>query len=268
MKIQYSRIEMVRYEISQNILSRLWIFFIPAVLALQVCIQNKNMMIWNDIGTDMKVIEYYGKFLEGIPSIQLGAMARFQIPGNWLLFFVVLIYINGKSSKDFVYGMGMQILIRSRKLQHLWFAKWVGTVIRVILYYLAAYVAIGLFCLCFAADPKEGFLFFTSKRQFYIQLLLPIAGGCVLCIWQILISVFTDTLYGMLFSCVVLIVSAYFDRWYLIGNYLMKLRTTELFEKGLKGEILLVYVLLLGTAAIWIGNRVISKVDYLRGKGD
>ena len=82
------------------------------------------------------------------------------------------------------------------------------------------------------------------------------------------ISMWTNTLVGVIAMTVLTVVSAYAQKWYLIGNYLMKLRVTELIDSGVSCGKMIVFLFILLTVGVVVGRIQIRQMDYIRMKGD
>lgn len=251
-----------RYEFNKNLVGGAWRYLLPAAIAVQTCLLNRTRY-----SGKLTAGEYFCKFLEGMEPMasQPGGMERFLLPGDWCLFFILLLYFTGKTAKDFNEGIGMQVLLRTQKVQHLWYAKSTECILNIVLYFTAAYVAVGLFCVW---QMKDLGAFFMERGQFFVQFFLPVLTFCAISIWQMVFSMMSNSMAALLIMCALLVTSAYFEKCYLIGNYLMKIRVETLLEGGISGGGIAAFLCVLLAAGLAAGSTVIRAMDYTRTKGD
>ncbi|HBA62792.1 MAG TPA: hypothetical protein DCZ20_02930 [Lachnospiraceae bacterium] len=250
----------LRYELRQEVRCKKKQYIFPMLLALWHCILQ-----WNRTKGSLEASLYVERFLEGMPTVIPGSMNSFLIPGDWLLFLVVLLYFNGKFAKDFTRDMGLQLLVRSESAVQFWNAKWLLCVYHVCLYYIAAYICIVGFVMIsgrYGAVPS-GMLDKTLWTKVGLQLVLPILAMSALCIWQLVLSYLTGFTISTLLVCTLLIVSAYFTKWYLPGNLLMKIRVQELLAEGIGIRKMVLYTFFLLAGGILAGYCRMKRMDYI-----
>lgn len=247
------------YEWKKQILSQKWRYLAVAAIALWTCRIN-----WNLYGSLFTMKDYFQAFLQGMPPVVSDSREKFLIPGDWCAFFVILLYTNGKMAKDYTGGSGLQILIRTRRASQLWHAKWTAAVCSTAVYFGCAYVALTAGALI--VSGREA-VFLSNSREALIQFLLPFLAASVIVVWQLVFSMVFSQVAGVAGMVILLVLSAYFDRWYLPGNYLMKIRARLLLEQT-EANFLCMYLLMLLAVAVLSGHFLIQKTDYIRDKGD
>ena len=99
---------LLQYEWNKNIACRKYQYLVPMIVALQMCIQA-----YFHVEGTVTLTQFLDRFLEGMPHMGTGSRASFLIPGDWCVFCIFLVYMTGKSSKDFTEGVGQQILLRA-----------------------------------------------------------------------------------------------------------------------------------------------------------
>lgn len=239
---------------------RLWYLF-SAAAALPGCVALYQQT------EDVFTAKYYlDSFLKGLPTIQTGSVQSFLLPGDWCLFCIILLCLNGKTAKDFVMGIGLQRLVRMKDANLMWRRKWLECIVCVCLYFLAAYTAIGIFCV--TIGQAQSFFNMLQSRQMIIWFYIPLLAACVIAVWQLVLSMKTNALIGLLAGICLLTISAYCSKWYLPGNYLMKLRVKEFLEGGMRVEYIVCGLLLTLAAGIILGKHIIRNMDYIQVKGD
>lgn len=257
--------KIIQYEWKKNVLSRKYQYLLPMVVALQVCLVELNT--FRKTFTTSICFE---KFLQGMQRFEAGSRMSFLIPGDWCLFFVFLLYITGKVSKDFTGGMGMQVLLRTGNTVRLWRAKYLVCIGNICIYFASAYLILILFC----AWERESIRAVLLDREVFngeqmlIQFVFPVLAACIICVWQMVVSMMSNSLFGILTMSVLLIVSAYVENKFLIGNYLMKLRVKELAADGFSYRWMGIFLLILLVAGCLSGKKVMERLDYIHIKGD
>lgn len=263
MQHRNNRNRLAVYEVRSQILCQKWKYLIPALIALQ-----NSIFYYNYTEKSTKAETYFETFLKGMPEMQQGRISSFLIPGEWMLFFVILLCINAKHAKNL--GMGLQIMIRSENIKHVWYAKCLGCFLNVCCYYLAAYTSILIFYVSIVYDNTEqvSVMQYFDKKQLLIQIFFPVCTAYMICVWQQLVTILFNTVTGILGACILLIVSAYSQRWYLPGNYLMKLRMENLLQMGIPAYRMFCFVAVILLVGIFLGGWLMKKVDFISRKGD
>lgn len=257
--------KLLQYEYKRNIWKKKYQYLVPVATALQISIQKYNIS-----QSTLPAATYFGKFLEGMNEIVIGSRTSFLIPGDWCLFFIFLIYITGKSAKDFTNGIGMQLLLRTKNASYFWNVKCLACIGNVFLYFFSAYSSIFLFCVWTSKSIKSVLKdsAIWNKEQIIIQFILPILAACVICIWQMIISMISNSLIGILIMSMLLVTSAYIKNWILIGNYLMKLRVQEMSNDGISYTQMSVLLVILLITGFFVGKNIMKRLDYIQAKGD
>lgn len=239
---------------------KLWYLF-SAAIALPGCVTD-----YQQAGEFFTAEHYLNSFLRGLPTIRTGDGQSFLLPGEWCLFCIILLCLNGRTAKDFVTGIGLQRLIRMEDANLIWRRKWRECIMCVSIYFLAAYTGIGIFCT--AVGQVQSFLEMLQSRKVINNFLIPLLAACVIAVWQLVLSIKTNALTGLIAGVFLLTFSGYFSKWYLPGNYLMKLRVEEFLENGIKAEYIICSLLLALAAGIGLGKFFIRNMDYMQIKGD
>lgn len=263
------RVRMIKralgYEFIASVFENKWKYTIPVAIALHNCVVNLRMpgRMWQ--GSD-----YLWDFLKGIPTVQADSQESFLLPGGWMAFFVLLLYFHGRTAKNYTGGMGQQILLRSGSAGRFWNAKWTGCIGSTFIWFGGAYLAIILFCAAMPGESldKSDSLNWIDGKQICVQLFLPLLAACVMGIWQLVLSICVGSIFGLLGVYCCLIISAYFTKWYLPGNYLMKIRIEEMLESQVTLNRMFVFLTVLLTMGILSGYDIMRRSDYLAMKSD
>ncbi len=256
----YGCFRIMKHELRTAVFANGWKYLIPAAIALHHCMVNLRVA-----GERWGMPDYLRDFLKGIPTVRAENHETFLLPGGWMAFFVLMLYFQGKTAKNYTGGMGMQALLRSGRAGYFWRAKWTGCILGVCIWYGAAYLTIVLFCVTVVGAHKEVWesLMHPDGREVMLQLLLPVLAACVIGIWQLVFSMCAGSLPGLFGMYSLVIVSAYFTRWYLPGNYLMKLRVEEMQGGGVSPGRMAAFLTVMLTAGVLAGGRIMKRMDYL-----
>lgn len=209
-------------------------------------------------------VEYMNDFLCGLPSIEKGE--RFYLPGAWCLFFVILFWMNGKNAKDFTTCMGLQRLIRTQELWLVWRKKWRECFLCTTIYFVAPYAVMGIFGIVIG-QGNQLWKWICSK-QYINQIVIPVLAAGGILVWQLVVTMISNAVCGIIFCMSLLTVSVYFSKPFLPGNYLMKLRVNEFLDVGVNVRVMLSGLALLFVLGIIVGRKKMEKMDYMTAKGD
>ena len=250
------------YECQQTVIGKSYQFLIPAFVALQGCFVSLN--IWKE---ELTASALYSSFLEGMQQIEgmLSGAERFLIPGDWCVFVFFFLYIIGRDEKNYTSGTGLQLLLRMERVENIWYVKCFISLMETVLYFGTAYFVILLFGIWRYGFSTKVIL---SGKEFLKQFLIPVMAAWTIAVWQMVISMKTNTIAGFIVMVVLVVSSAYAEKWYLIGNYLMKLRVTALIDSGFSCGKILIFLIILSVIGILVGKLLIRQMDYLRVKGD
>ncbi len=251
-------------------------YIVPFILAIFVCTQFYN---YKSYGQETHVcftfLDYLYRFMEGVPFLEITENTIFKIPGEWFLFYTLLLFSGMIYPKSYVNGMGIQNMVRVRSTKIWWLSKCIWMFEHICLYFSVLYVVIFLFSWKMGSlKPvfttidmgliNEG----TIKTGILVFGVLPICTIYMINIWQVLISFLSNSLLGMLAGISVLIVSVYLQQELIPGNYLMALRNQSFTIEGVNTMIGISFSIFMSVVGILIGNAVLKKKDFLKKKGD
>lgn len=161
---------------------------------------------------------------------------QFELNILWLAIYLFLAYIVSFYPFKDLHGYGQLMLIRSQKRNYWWVSKCVWNMGSITLFYAVIWLVTLLFSLCtgtlslIPTSEIQSLLSKTSATDVQPStmllrgLLMPWMVSCSISLLQMTISMITRPIFGILFVCVVLIVSVFTDSFLTPGNYLMALR--------------------------------------------
>lgn len=199
----------------------------------------------------------------------------FDIPPLWMIMNLYLAYLVGNYPTKDLYGYGQQILIRSRSRRQWWAGKVIWNLAMVLVFYFTGYLVL------------FGFTLFTGTLSFQpsaviaarfcdidiqnwaggswlpVVLLQPVMASISLCFIQMAVSFFIKPVFSYLSVVCLLVLSAYYDTPFLVGNCAMILRSRLAEPGGIELSWAVLFTVLLSAAAILIGGRRFRKMDVL-----
>jgi len=201
---------------------------------------------------------------------------KFQIPAFFLLTNFYLSYIIGKYPFKDLKGFGIQILLRSKKRSNWWFSKCIWCMFNVVSMYIIAYTIFLFFILktghfTFLNNPAINMSVsevdssrFKELDLFLVVYILPITTSVALSLLQMLISLFTKPIIGNITIICLIVFSAYYCKFFLIGNFLMILRNECVISNaGVNTKTSLIINAIISISCIIIGTNKFKKIDML-----
>lgn len=198
--------------------------------------------------------DYLRSLFAGPEVLNRDAIQFIRIPGAWLLFYFVLFYMNEKYFLKLFTGIETQVMIREKSLERWWNKRCIQALKQLLLYYTAAWISIwGIG----EITGSEGDVFCSVLTE----MILPATVSFFLCMVQGIFALWKKAGISLLVVMGYLIISVYWERWYLLGNYLMIGRSREV--GGLAANCGLVFVLtVILSFAVWhIGRIYLRKID-------
>ncbi len=194
--------------------------------------------------------DYFVYCMAGIEPFQRATGQEFQFPIPWLLFWGCAFLGTLSYPRRDLTSYGQQILIRMDRRALWWISKCIWIVVNSLLALLVHALVILLFALAngipfhFENQPELTLSLFTnyyelaptlnlSKIQVIgLTLLLPLAFLISVALLQLLLSLVIPPMFAFFVTLSVLIVSAFVNSPFLIGNYAMVLRSSSLIVDG------------------------------------
>ena len=220
---------------------------------------------------DLNSMDYFLHTFEGMRSLDEVSDNKFRLPITWFLINMILFYFTGKYPYSEIYNNhGANVLLKGGSRSKWFISKWIWSVLCVILYYLAAYTSLMIFCLVgkipisFDIRPLEyQNLLSPVSECTQIDTLkviyLPIISSITAVSVQFVISLITSPFIGYMFMAVLYISSAYYFTPLLIGNFSMLARSSMFRVDGINimqvtiRSIVVIFLSLI--AGIWIFRR-------------
>ena len=188
----------------------------------------------------------------------------------WVLIFILLAYIVSYYPFKDLSGYGQQMLLRSQKRGYWWLSKCIWNVFSVISFYLIAFLIAALFAILLGGDlsllPHNDIQLYLNHFSFpeltpamvlLLTLCLPLSVSITLSLIQMTVSLILNPIFGMITSAAILATSIFFNSQWILGNYLMVIRSQALSLQGL------LLCPILCAVSILIGYFYFQKRDIL-----
>lgn len=203
---------------------------------------------------------------------------EFVLPYVWMsIQFICAFLVYGYVNDD-LEGYGRNILLISRNRRLWWYSKCVWSFIMT----LGVYVFLFLISVVISAFYGGGTEFTPqvyelltdmeynpdlSVRIKIFLMVVPCISSMALTLFQLLVSLISGPAVPLLLVMSVEVLSAYYTRFYLVGNYSMILRSNVLVPEGLKPSVGILISLTGIVIIIIAGGYLFEKKDIL-GKGE
>lgn len=197
----------------------------------------------------------------------------FELPVAWLLYYGYLFFLVGFYPISNLYGCGKKALAISGSRRKWLLSKYLWTAINILAYYLAMCLVLLLSC------ALKGFLHtggdamrygfgidvgaFVPMQVFATWFLLPFLTAVAMAFVQLTISVCVNALAGYTVSIVMLVVSTYWMRPFLLGNYLMLARYDTIAWSGISMETGFLYAAVVIVVSVVLGCVLFRRKDIL-----
>lgn len=254
-----------------------WKKFIPLILIgiVTVMALTSQLKDTSKLTLSPSFIDYILYLYKGIEPFQvLSGNDIFKIPFIWLFFHLYVFYLIADYPVQDIKYLGKEIFIRMKKRWIWWFGKIVVLIFLVVFSYLIFYLTIlaGTIFLGgnVSMEPnKEVFdtLFHMSSSLLsapeiiVLVIILPVFITICSGIFQLSIAIISKPNMSFLITVIILIISAYYLKPYLIGNYLMLLRNQLFLETGVENIGGFIVALLTGVVGYILGAIKVEKLD-------
>lgn len=203
---------------------------------------------------------------------------EFEIPYVWMsIQFICAFLIYGYVNDD-LEGYGQNVLLISRNRKLWWYSKCIWSLLMTFGVYCFLYLISTITALFYGGGigfTPEVYEFLTeikfdsdlSGRIVFFLIVLPCISSMTLSLVQLLVSLISGPVISLLLIMSVELLSAYYARFYLVGNYSMILRSAVLVPDGFEPAAGILINITGIPVMIITGRYLFQKKDIL-GKGD
>ncbi len=248
------------------------LLIIPIIVAIAQCRECHSLisMMNNEdmLSTGGTILDYYMYCSRGMSVFHFDPKEYFIIPIYWFTLQICISYFIGYySHNDFTQnGRNLFLAIKDRKSW--WDSKCLWCISSVVLNYAVfALTAVISAAFCGAEwklDITADFMtkvfdanmeYMSGGEAVFVSFLLPCLITIGLCLLQILFGFLTTPVVGFACMCGVYVLSAYYTKWFMLGNYAMWLRSTYLSDEGVNPVSGLILGVML-SVCVWYGGRM------------
>lgn len=243
------KLKLFQRDLSLGTCRNVVLFVLPVILAIVQCVDCHDLILHlneeNQMRTGGTILDYYIQCTKGMSVFIFDSKSYFIIPLYWFVFQIGISYCIGNYAYDDFMHNGRNLLLAIKNRKSWWDSKCLWCISTVLVYYTVYILAIVMFALIFGADLKldctsdfvssvfgYGMTYMKNTEVILISLVLPCVTTISLCMLQILIGFFTTPVVALASICGVYVLSAYYTKWFMLGNYTMWLRSTYLTEDG------------------------------------
>lgn len=257
-------ISLIKCDISQGIVNY-WYYFLAAAAVAFFVVYNYCEVIVN--GETFSYMDVLKSFFLGVR--EYAGNEEFQFPTVFMSYLIIpFIVLSFYPSNDFL-ERAKVIFTRTRKKSFWWYSKCIWLVAGVMVYMTLLYVSLLVFTYIFGGEisfdallEADGVVMSHGEKilQFII---LPAVSTIALGLFQMVISVMTSPVYGVLVQIAQLTLSMIYLSPFLPGNYYMYIRSSFYREDGIDAVMALTGCIVVSIMSITAGRIAIDRKDIL-----
>lgn len=273
--------KILKYDLKNGIIRR-WPSYIVAVIMGITFFSHMKMMadsletshIDLEKATVMNYLFYLVKGMEKyIPSPD----NPFEFPVVWMIIFAYGLFLTLQYPFQDMSTCGQQVLIRVGNKGNWWLGKCIWNIVSLVCYFFVLYGTIIVLCKCsginitlgYSNNVNETIFGITSNQQIQpkqlllLVFLLPVFVAICMSIFQMCIGLFIKPIYSFVITMAILVLSAYYQSPWCIGNYAMIMRSEILVPDGMSSlwGIIMCFVFTFTFACV--GYNYFKKYDIL-----
>ena len=279
---------MVGLDIRQGIISAYLKYMVVLIISFAFT-QNYYVKIENYIANgkvvgEVTFFDILIWFFKGMKEYIPTSNKPFEIPVDFLLLNIILAIIIGNYPMKDINGYGRSILVRSDTRLSWWFSKCIWNILSVITFYATIYIGIivvyvahgglssGIEYMLNADLMKAIFqveLGTINSRGLMISIIvLPIITSIAISMLQMTLAFYLNPIVSYVIIIAMYIFSAFYMKWFMIGNYLMMYRNEFVNQKGMHLGISLIVDVGVATISIVAGYIFFRRYDVLEKNND
>lgn len=218
--------------------------------------------------------DYFFEFYKGVTPYQNeNVKSAFRIPGIWSAYYIYLHYMIGMTIHQFLHD-SQQWVVRWGSRRRSWRQLCKRVIIESMMYYLVTDILLLTFCLCNQVQLEYPHQELQNKINGVdiseisgievgcMMLIIPVLITCVLACIQVVVSLLSNTIFGIVCIVCTLVCSVFGDFPLIIGKYLMAIRNVSYLNNGYKIAYIVVFCMVIRLLCDGIGKRIIEKTDF------
>lgn len=272
------------HDLHNGIGRRIWQYLLLAApMSLLFCFEFYRMvegwqLIREDIVTDGTWGTYILFLFQGMDEYIPSPETPFVFPAMWLLLFLGSSYLTLSYPLNDLTGIGQQVLMRSGGRKNWWLSKCFWNFLSTFLYFGLIILTVTLFCVALGI-PLSNSLDVEISRMLLESYDIPSLAGGTFFLWIILFPLLVSLLlnliqmtvglalsmvWGFAASAVTLLVSAYWMKPWMVGNFAMFRRSKLFLQYGGMDATAGIILIAIGVGAtLIIGTWYFERYDIL-----
>ena len=279
---------MVRSDISQGIfcgyLKYIVVFIISLIFTQNYFAKIENYIANGKIAGGVSIFDLLIYFFKGMKEYIPASNKSFEIPVEFLLLNILLAIIIGNYPMKDINGYGRTVLVRSYTRLSWWFSKCIWNVLSVITFYVAIYIGIiviyaahgglsnGIRCMLNADLMSVIFgvdLGNVNNSVLMITIIvLPIISSIAISMLQMTLAFYLNPIVSYVIIIAMYIFSAFYMKWFMMGNFMMMYRNEFINHKGMHLGISLIVDAGVAIISIVAGYLYFRRYDVLDRDND
>lgn len=239
----------------------------------------------NDI--EITVPDYLFYLFFGMEEYVPSPGNKFRFPALWVAVVLYVSYITLYFPYKDLNGYGKNILLNTQSKKTWYLSKCMWVTVSTIIYFLIGFVVLSLFAIISGAEitadvssnavikfiqfiTTEQNLFYNDAMYYKVTLLhfiLPVVICIMNNLFQLFLSLFIKPFFSFIFTVSYTIASAYYLKFFVLGNYAMIARSNIFIDNGVNFTDGLIISLGVILVVIISGTVLFSKQDILNKEG-
>jgi len=217
-------------------------------------------------------MDYWIYLMQGEKAYKFDIYSIFALPTKWLCFYIFLLVGLNNYPMNELQSKGYQILLHSKSRLRWWCSKTIWVVAFSAIYFAVSILTVTAYALAngskfslhaspaiMATYSKATFAQCSDKYLLFATMILPFIFACFIGLMHLFLTNIIKPMHSLIILICVLVVSAYKQRWFLIGNLAMPYRIRPVQKHGLPPVpsflLLLAASIIIIVAGYWIFKK-------------
>lgn len=268
-------------DIDRGILKRkyTYLLFIIVIifLCMITCLKLENLIASGRVVSDISIADLYMVFYKGSNIVNPNEARQFYMTEQYFLISLGMAYVIGNYAVKDLYGVGTQIIIRSRNAKWWWYSKIIWCLISDVIIHISVY-AVMLFIsvikgwsvnfsvnasLLKALGYQNSDKAVSSYELFLLCFVVPFLSMFSLALIQMFFSILISPVIALILVVVEMVVSVYSGSEIFFSNGIMIVRNSLFYSGGTDSYGMMLWSFLSCVAFMIAGNIYLSKTDLL-----
>lgn len=232
--------KMLRHDWSAGLRQSMGIYALTVIYILSVCaVFDHQFSEWEQMqgvaGRPPAVWDYLAFLFEGMEPFDFKMQNGFRLPAIWMMTFLLFLLSIAKYPRSDMYGIGQQLLLKSKSRTAWWLSKTVWTILAAIVYYTVCFAVLLLY-LAFTHgvswQPSDitltvlpGFGELSLLEQVLWLVAVPVVTLCTLGLFELVFCILYSAVVGVIAAVSALLAALYFNLGALPGGTCILLRS-------------------------------------------